>query len=107
MWVTSSHSTIAVEQLLQALRTAWNRIFASKSPLERNRTKEGSKYFHVSVSYRMWTYVMLCLPPAFTLISSSVHSSTLKMEAICSSETSFDFQRITRRYIPEDNKPHT
>jgi hypothetical protein len=24
------------------------------------------------------------------------------MEAICSSETSVDFQRITRRYIPED-----
>jgi hypothetical protein len=30
-------------------------------------------------------------------------SSTLKMEAICSSETSVDTQRITRRYIPEDD----
>jgi hypothetical protein len=28
--------------------------------------------------------------------------STLKMEAICSSETSADFQRSTRRYITED-----
>jgi hypothetical protein len=28
--------------------------------------------------------------------------STFKMEAICSSETSVDTQRITRRYIPED-----
>jgi hypothetical protein len=28
--------------------------------------------------------------------------STLKMEAICSSETSGDTQRTTRRYIPED-----
>jgi hypothetical protein len=28
-------------------------------------------------------------------------SSTLKMEAICSSETSVDTQRTTRRYIPE------
>jgi hypothetical protein len=27
---------------------------------------------------------------------------TLKMEAICSSETSVEFQRTTRRYIPED-----
>jgi hypothetical protein len=27
---------------------------------------------------------------------------TLKMKAICSSETSVDFQRTTRRYIPED-----
>jgi hypothetical protein len=30
-------------------------------------------------------------------------SSTLKMEAMCSSETSADTQRPTRRYIPEDN----
>jgi hypothetical protein len=29
-------------------------------------------------------------------------SSTLKMEAICSSETSVDTQRTTLRYIPED-----
>jgi hypothetical protein len=28
------------------------------------------------------------------------------MEAICSSETSVDFQRITRRYIPEDSTLH-
>jgi hypothetical protein len=32
------------------------------------------------------------------------YSSTLKMEATCSSETSVDFQRITRRYIPEESK---
>jgi hypothetical protein len=29
-------------------------------------------------------------------------SSTLKMEATCSAETSIDCQRTTRRYIPED-----
>jgi hypothetical protein len=28
------------------------------------------------------------------------------MEAICSSETSVDFQRVTRRYIPEDSTLH-
>jgi hypothetical protein len=28
--------------------------------------------------------------------------STLKMEAICSSETSVGIQRTTQRYIPED-----
>jgi hypothetical protein len=32
--------------------------------------------------------------------------STLKMEAICSSETSVDVQRTTRRYIPEDSTLH-
>jgi hypothetical protein len=32
--------------------------------------------------------------------------STLKMEAICSSETSVDIQWTTRRYIPEDCTLH-
>jgi hypothetical protein len=43
------------------------------------------------------------LPPAFTLVSCSVHSSTLKMEAICSSETSIDFQRTTWHCISEES----
>jgi hypothetical protein len=30
-------------------------------------------------------------------------SSTLKMEAICSSETSVAFQQTTRHHIPEDD----
>jgi hypothetical protein len=42
------------------------------------------------------------LPHDFTLVSCSAYS-TLKMEAICSSETSVAFQRITRRYVPEDS----
>jgi hypothetical protein len=41
--------------------------------------------------------------PAFTLVSCSDYSSTLKMEAIYSSETLVDFQRTTRRYIREDS----
>jgi hypothetical protein len=36
------------------------------------------------------------------LVSCLVYSSTLKMEATCSSETSVDLQWTTRRYIPED-----
>jgi hypothetical protein len=43
------------------------------------------------------------LPPAFTLGSCSAYSSTLKMEAICSSETSVHFQRTIQRYIPENS----
>jgi hypothetical protein len=34
--------------------------------------------------------------------SCSAYVSTLKMEAICSSETSVDFQRTIQRYTPED-----
>jgi hypothetical protein len=40
---------------------------------------------------------------AFMLVSCSAYISTLNMEAICASETSVDFQRFTRRYIPEDS----
>jgi hypothetical protein len=35
-----------------------------------------------------------------------VYSSTLKMEAICSSETSVDFQFTTQPCIPDDNTFH-
>jgi hypothetical protein len=48
----------------------------------------------------------LCLPPAFTLVPCSAYSSTLKMEAICASETSIVFQRTTRRYNPEESTLH-
>jgi hypothetical protein len=44
----------------------------------------------------------LCFASAFTPISCFPYCSTLKMEAICSSKTSVDFQQATRRYIPED-----
>jgi hypothetical protein len=37
------------------------------------------------------------------LVSCSAYSSTLKMEALCSSETSVDFQRTTWHYTPKDN----
>jgi hypothetical protein len=33
-------------------------------------------------------------------------SSTLRMEAICSSETSAEYQRTTRHYISEDRTLH-
>jgi hypothetical protein len=36
------------------------------------------------------------------LLEELTYSSTLKMEATCSSETSVDYQRTTRSYIPED-----
>jgi hypothetical protein len=41
-------------------------------------------------------------PSAFMLLSCSTCSSTPKMEAAYSSETSVHFQRTTWRYIPED-----
>jgi hypothetical protein len=42
----------------------------------------------------------------FTLVSCLAYSSTLKVEATCSFETSVDFQKTTRPYIPEDGTIH-
>jgi hypothetical protein len=39
---------------------------------------------------------------AWKQVESSAYFSTLKMEAICPSETSVDSQQTTRRYSPED-----
>jgi hypothetical protein len=38
----------------------------------------------------------------FIQVSCLAYLSTLKMEAVYSSETFFDIQQTTRRYIPED-----
>jgi hypothetical protein len=48
------------------------------------------------------------LPKDYTALypRKYLHFSTLKVEAIWSSETSVDFQRTTRRYIPEDITLH-
>jgi hypothetical protein len=46
------------------------------------------------------------LPPAYLLVLAEIIYSTLKMEAICSSETSVATQQTTRRHIPEDDTLH-
>jgi hypothetical protein len=50
--------------------------------------------------------VMTLLAVCSMLISCLAYSSTMKMEATCYSETLVDFQRKTRRYIPEDMTNH-
>jgi hypothetical protein len=45
--------------------------------------------------------IALCFPPALTLVSPSAYSSALKMEKLCSYETSADFRRTAWRYIPQ------
>jgi hypothetical protein len=44
-----------------------------------------------------------CLPPACLLVPAGSISSTLKMEAICSSESSVATQQTTRHHSPEDD----
>jgi hypothetical protein len=47
------------------------------------------------------------LATCFMLASCLAYSSILKMEVICSSETSVAFQWTARRYIPEDRSLHS
>jgi hypothetical protein len=47
--------------------------------------------------------LLIRLPPAYLLVLAEIICSTLKMEAICSSETSGTTQRTTRRHIPEED----
>jgi hypothetical protein len=46
--------------------------------------------------------LQVLLATCLRLLSCLAYSSTLKMEATCSSETSVDFLQKTRRYIPEN-----
>jgi hypothetical protein len=46
------------------------------------------------------------LAACFMLVSCLVYSSTMELEATRSSETSVDFRRTRRRYIPEDRTIH-
>jgi hypothetical protein len=70
------------------------------NPFKDNRRFEGTFRFHLHgrrIS-RKEPWLAICFMLAFLL----VYSSTLKMEATYSSETTVGFQRTIRRYIPED-----
>jgi hypothetical protein len=67
------------------------------SPLKVNRPFGRTYRLHLPVENKT------SKKPAFTLVSCSSYSSTLNMKAVCSSETSVDFQRTTQHCIPEDS----
>jgi hypothetical protein len=46
-------------------------------------------------------------PARFILVSCLAYSSALKIEVICSSEISIDFDGTTQSYIPKDRILHT
>jgi hypothetical protein len=53
----------------------------------------------------MWRRVF-CWVASATCLLAEIVSSTLKLEAICSSETSVATQQTTRRHIPEEDTLH-
>jgi hypothetical protein len=50
-----------------------------------------------------WDITLCSLLPDFMLVYCTAYSLALKMEAIWCCETSFDFQRTTWRYMPENS----
>jgi hypothetical protein len=58
---------------------------------------------HGSACLWDWSVCHCKLPPAYLLVLAEIISSTLKMEAISSSETSVATQQTTRHHIPEDD----
>jgi hypothetical protein len=58
------------------------------------------RFPHVSYVIHIFADWLLCLPPAFTLVSSLSYSSILKVEATCASKTSADIQWTTWCYVP-------
>jgi hypothetical protein len=83
-------SLLAAKYFVFSVTTLWG--ITPCSPLKVNRRFRGTCRLHLVQSF----------PPTFTLVFSLAYSSALKMELTCSSETSIDYQRTTRRYIPED-----
>jgi hypothetical protein len=79
------------------------------SPLKVNRYFGGTCRFHLQsrrISQERNGREAGSKQRYFTLLSCLTYSSILKMKATCSSETSVDIQRTTRRYIPEDRTLH-
>jgi hypothetical protein len=58
---------------------------------------------NISKGRRMCVCMYVCMPPTFMLVSYAAYSSTLKTEAIYSSEISIDFQHL--HYITSQKVP--
>jgi hypothetical protein len=79
------------------------------SPFEVNRRFGGTYRLHPlgrRINRARYQVAGLGLPLDFARVSCSAYSSTLKMEAILSSETSVNFQRTAQRNITEDSTLH-
>jgi hypothetical protein len=74
--------------------TAWRYV-----PEDRNieRTLHITEHKILTSDQKIWSK-WLYLPPAFTLVSYPVYSSTLKIKVTYASETAVNFQLITRHY---------
>jgi hypothetical protein len=86
--------------------------FSLAGPYEEVNAHGNRAQFSTYLLFAIYKYTgfpagsLFCLSPAYLLVLPEIISSTLKMEAICSSERSVETQRTTRRHIPEDDTLH-
>jgi hypothetical protein len=71
--------------------------------LQGRRISQASNQREACSKLATWYFLLATF---FTLISCLAYSSTLMMQMTCSSETSVNFKRTTRRYIPENRTLH-
>jgi hypothetical protein len=97
-WVTSIHVRFVFKN--SKIISCFIFIRSKKSPIS-----AGARIFLFDGGFRPASGLIsrFCLLRMyFTLVSCVAYSSTLKMEAMCSFETSVEVQRTTQRYIPYD-----
>jgi hypothetical protein len=117
------HIVTSQKQLVQNSFTSWDRQYTRLQtglPSDLGSTPNGKEIFLFSIMSRpalgptqppiQWVPRAVSLrvkrPPACLLVLAELISSTLKTEAIFSSETSVETQRTTRLHIPEDDTLH-
>jgi hypothetical protein len=102
-WITLSWSSGSTTPVFE-----WRNWLKSRIPDSEYPRLELSIFLrHVDLK---WIVRDLCkayvIPCEANLQKKSRTHSTLKIEVTCFSETSVNFQRTTRRYIPEDSTLH-
>jgi hypothetical protein len=84
-----------------------NSLGGAKDLIQRNGLLGFEAATAVVMKTSIFWSITLCtlFATCIALVSCFAHSSAVKMEAICSSETSVDFQRTTQRYIQSNRFP--
>jgi hypothetical protein len=98
-YVSYTHSTLQIK----------SSVFCDITPLSPQKSIEVSdKYIACLLRVEKRSVKQTALLSAWSMLASCLaHSSTLKMETICSSGTSAEFQWTTRFYIPEYRTFHS
>jgi hypothetical protein len=88
-----------------SIQTAGTRMKGQDEDIS-NQSHGGEMWMVFSIKPAFEVLTAVVMKSTLLLVSRSAYSSTLKIEAICSSETLVDLQQTTWQYIPEDSTLH-